>query len=436
MKAKFIYLLRLVCLIYLVFLVPKVVSVFSSRGTSSKGVATKNLYVLFGIENLLHSSVDYKDLKHLKFGLICNGKSCDQQGNRTIDLLSKGGFCIKKAYINEEEKSFVAQNMFMTEGGKDSATGIPLCFCSNDLSLFLDKKLWSKICSTPGVKNKKELDFDAFFVDLQVGDVPTKQVMVFLKKLLFFSYRNNKRVVFLDRPNLFGGIIEGPGTVPWRHGLTIGELALYVNRFVLRHPANLTIVPMKRWRRESNFKGFSGRELIPRGLELLLDPLKSIYPLKMMRTEGNTFDRRYVNHILLSPEEKLSKWEVRYLKRLCSNLGIRCFDYSETSSSEDFDPQVMKLYLKNNVDAFSAFNALLTISRFLKNRKQIQLSFENKLDKELGLSDVREFLQDKITFRELKQKIEKSLISFYDKSKYCCLYKPLPRVVRPELAKI
>lgn len=68
-------------------------------------------------------------------------------------------------------------------------------------------------------------------------------------------------VLVLDRPNPIGGeIIEGPVAepdflsfvgiypIPLRHGMTIGELALYFNR-EFKLGAQLEVVPMKGWRR-------------------------------------------------------------------------------------------------------------------------------------------------------------------------------------------
>jgi len=75
----------------------------------------------------------------------------------------------------------------------------------------------------------------------------------------------------LDRPNPIGGsIVEGnlirPGyesfvglyPVPMRHGLTLGEIALLVNRSLSARrgvPAcDLTVVPMEGWRRRMSFR--------------------------------------------------------------------------------------------------------------------------------------------------------------------------------------
>lgn len=74
-----------------------------------------------------------------------------------------------------------------------------------------------------------------------------------------------KRVVVLDRPNPLGGMMmEGPvlekgfetfigmAPIPVRHGLTIGELALYFGSLLPR-PEKPLVIAMEGWRREFHF---------------------------------------------------------------------------------------------------------------------------------------------------------------------------------------
>jgi uncharacterized protein YbbC (DUF1343 family) len=83
-----------------------------------------------------------------------------------------------------------------------------------------------------------------------------------VRELLRKAAERGLPVTLLDRPNPLGGaIVEGnvpdPGfdspvcasPVPVRHGLTMGELALW-NRRAHAIDVNLSVVPMKGWRRE------------------------------------------------------------------------------------------------------------------------------------------------------------------------------------------
>jgi uncharacterized protein YbbC (DUF1343 family) len=111
---------------------------------------------------------------------------------------------------------------------------------------------------------------DALVIDLQ--DVGTR-VYTFVWTValaLEACARAGKTVVVLDRPNPIGGrMVEGNGirpgyesfvglhSVPMRHGLTVGELALLVNaRLGARPggtPCDLSVVPMEGWRRRMSF---------------------------------------------------------------------------------------------------------------------------------------------------------------------------------------
>jgi uncharacterized protein YbbC (DUF1343 family) len=107
---------------------------------------------------------------------------------------------------------------------------------------------------------------DAVLCDLT--DVGAR-VYTFAHTLSLFMEKASERgleVVVLDRPNPIGGVeVEGNlldddcrsfvglHPIPMRHGLTMGELALYINSR-LRRPARLTVSPMRGWERASHFQ--------------------------------------------------------------------------------------------------------------------------------------------------------------------------------------
>ena len=88
---------------------------------------------------------------------------------------------------------------------------------------------------------------------------------------------NGLELVVLDRPNPLGGMrIEGPVSAPRDvvpasfvnlapgplvHGLTLGEMARFVNQ-ALDEPARLSVVPMKGWKREMTWTD-TGRAWVP-----------------------------------------------------------------------------------------------------------------------------------------------------------------------------
>lgn len=108
-------------------------------------------------------------------------------------------------------------------------------------------------------------EIEALVVDLV--DVGTR-VYTFAHTLSYCleeAGRQNLPVVVLDRPNPIGGdqvegnlladdcrSFVGLHPLPMRHGLTLGELALYINSR-LKSPAPLTVIPCDNWRRADHF---------------------------------------------------------------------------------------------------------------------------------------------------------------------------------------
>ena len=140
----------------------------------------------------------------------------------------------------------------MIESGHqlDQVTGLPV------FSLYGDRR-------KPTAEMFDHLD--VLLIDLV--DVGTR-VYTFIYTMAYCleaAAEHGKKVVILDRPNPLGGVaVEGNllhrdvksfvglYPVPMRHGLTIGELALYFNDQGIG--ADLTVVPMSGWKRSMLFK--------------------------------------------------------------------------------------------------------------------------------------------------------------------------------------
>ena len=131
----------------------------------------------------------------------------------------------------------------------------------------LDKKMRSEDTQDAGKfpSNEAIEGIDAILFDLQ--DVGTR-VYTYISTMLYSmkaSILYGKRFVVLDRPNPITGIIRegpvleypkyssfiGPGPIPLRHGLTVGELALFFNEKLLSGKCNLNVVRMDGWKRNT-----------------------------------------------------------------------------------------------------------------------------------------------------------------------------------------
>jgi uncharacterized protein YbbC (DUF1343 family) len=106
-------------------------------------------------------------------------------------------------------------------------------------------------------------DVDVLLFDVQDVGARFYTYISTLRQLLSAAGQNGHPIIVLDRPNPINGRdIEGPGVdsgyesfvgaanVPVRHGLTMGEMARYMNG-ELDLGADLTVIEMAGWRRET-----------------------------------------------------------------------------------------------------------------------------------------------------------------------------------------
>jgi len=119
-------------------------------------------------------------------------------------------------------------------------------------------------------------DVDTFVIDLQ--DVGTRVYTYIhtLNYVLESCLEKKIKVVVLDRPNPIGGkIIEGNildsefasfvglHPIPMRHGLTIGEMALYINEYFLNKKCELEVIKMDGWSREYFWGDINRQWILP-----------------------------------------------------------------------------------------------------------------------------------------------------------------------------
>ncbi len=110
---------------------------------------------------------------------------------------------------------------------------------------------------------KKMLEqVDVILVDIQDIGVRAYTYIYTMAKVMEAAAEFGKEVIVLDRPNPLGGLqVEGNLVqpeffsfvglypIPYRHGMTIGELALLFNQEFNIH-CNLRVIPLKGWKRE------------------------------------------------------------------------------------------------------------------------------------------------------------------------------------------
>lgn len=214
-----------------------------------------------GISVLLSDSMQL--IRGKRIALLTNQTGVDEKGRSDIDLLTsdrakKAGVNLVKLFSPEhgirgtEDKEEISNST-------DSKTGLPI------ISLYG--------AGTQAPADSSFGNIDALVFDLQ--DIGTR-TWTYVGAMIYSmrtAQRTGKTMIVLDRPNpITGFYVEGPVLdsalanpndpapgkpgqayalypMPLRHGMTMGEMALFFNDVLGIH-ANLKVVVMRDWRRE------------------------------------------------------------------------------------------------------------------------------------------------------------------------------------------
>ena len=214
-----------------------------------------------GITVLLNDSIHL--IRGKRIGLLTNQTGINERGVSDVDLLREKK--ARDAGVNLVQLFSPEHGLRGTEDRQNIGSGI-------------DQKSGLPVYSLFGQETMAPPDsilrrLDALVYDLQ--DIGTR-TWTYVGAMIYSmraSARVHKPIIVLDRPNPISGyIIEGPlldsslanpedpapgrpglafalWPMPLRHGMTIGEMALYFND-VLKIHADLHVVPIQGWRRD------------------------------------------------------------------------------------------------------------------------------------------------------------------------------------------
>jgi uncharacterized protein YbbC (DUF1343 family) len=214
-----------------------------------------------GITVLVNDSIYL--VRGKRIGLLTNQTGVDEKGNSDIDVLRNKK--ARQANVNLVQLFSPEHGLRGTEDRQNIASGVD---AKSGLPVF---SLYGEQTMAPPDSILRGLD--ALVFDLQ--DIGTRTwtyvgAMVYAMRA---SARLQKPFIVLDRPNpITGYLIEGPlldsslanpndpapghpgqayalWPLPLRHGMTMGELALYFND-VLKIHADLHVVPASGWKRD------------------------------------------------------------------------------------------------------------------------------------------------------------------------------------------
>jgi uncharacterized protein YbbC (DUF1343 family) len=199
-----------------------------------------------GIERLLHDPALRAPLKGRRIALLAHPASVTRDLTHTLDALAAvGGIELTAAFGPQHGlRGDKQDNMVESPDFLDPCHGIPV------FSLYGETRR----------PTEAMLDsFDVLLVDLQDLGCRIYTFITTLRYVLEAAADHGKVVWILDRPNPAGRPVEGlrlregwesfvgAGPLPMRHGLTMGELALWFAR-TLRLDLALEVIAMEEWR--------------------------------------------------------------------------------------------------------------------------------------------------------------------------------------------
>jgi len=189
-------------------------------------------------------------LRGCRLGLLCNQASVDSRLTHARRLVEEALPGALACLFSPQHGLYAEKQDNMIESGHGRDGGLPV------FSLYGDTR-----------RPTAEMlgGIDVLLVDLVDVGTRVYTFMSTLSHCLEECGRRGKKVVVLDRPNPVGGeAVEGNildercrsfvglHPLPMRHGLTFGELALYINHR-LDTPAELDVIAMDGWRRHMLF---------------------------------------------------------------------------------------------------------------------------------------------------------------------------------------
>lgn len=217
--------------------------------------------VVTGIEVLVNERQDL--CRGRRVGLLCHPASVMPDLTHVVDRLLAAGIKPVHLFGPEHGVRGEAQDMVGVSGEYDRRTGIPVT------------SLYGNTFASLSPPADALSQIDVLLIDLQ--DIGSRYYTYVWTMALAMqaAAAAQVQVVVLDRPNPLGGLaVEGGevrpemesfvglGSIPVRHGLTIAEVAKFVQaglpwggeRFARPLECDLQIVPMRGWHRRDTFE--------------------------------------------------------------------------------------------------------------------------------------------------------------------------------------
>jgi uncharacterized protein YbbC (DUF1343 family) len=218
----------------------------------------------------------FQELKGKRLGLVTNPSGVDGQGVPTWRKLREASEVNLVALYGPEH------GVFGKVGAGDKVSGEKHGEDRNrDGKITKEEETGIKVFSLYGDTRKptpRMLDgIDAMVYDLQDVGCRSYTYISTLGLVMEAAQEKGIEVIVLDRPNPLGTFrVEGPRPqgelvipsfigqydIPYVYGLTIGELAKWINEVHMRRPCRLSVIPMKGWNQKMTWED-TGLKWVP-----------------------------------------------------------------------------------------------------------------------------------------------------------------------------
>lgn len=433
-----------------VFLAAFIAGFLCSCGRQRKAVSgAGSAGVKLGVEVFLESRLDL--VKGKRVGLITNPTGVDSRLRSLVDLLKESkGVRLVALYGPEHGVRGDAQAGEYVPFYYDEKFRLPV-FSLYGQSFKPDPGMLKNIDSymrtfdtdSSGAGKIPEgamiQDVDALIFDIQEVGTRVYTYVSTMAYAMQAAAESGLDFIVLDRPNPIDGTdMEGPVLdypkqssfvglypIPQRYGMTMGELARLFNERFLEKKANLTVVPMRGWRRTMWFDDTGLPWVIPSPNMPTLETAM-VYPGQVLLEGTNVSEGRGTTR----PFELCgAPWIDGYeLARRLNALGLAGVRFREAGFNPTFSKFAGELCGGVQVhvtdrNLYRPFAAALHLIKLVRDMYPDKFQFHAEyFDKVTGTVRVREALEKGAAVEDIVKSYDAGLRSFADLRKAYLLY--------------
>jgi uncharacterized protein YbbC (DUF1343 family) len=259
---------------------------------------------------------------------------------------------------------------------------------------------------------------DIFIIDIQNSGLLDKSIDC-IYNIIECAFKYNKKIIVLDRPNPLGSLSEGPILkygMSFRHALTIGEVAKYLNAYFFNNEVDIQVVPMSSYLKSDKFTdlvGYKGQSLKKAQTYLCKSLGKILYKVEPIYVGVNSSKPYQCLMLPKSVTLDQSKWQ-ELKKILNTRFGITSLYCSYFDKVDNI--YYTGLLLDINNQEFSIINSLFSIVNFFRSHG-ILLQSKN-------LESYFEKIVRGVDKNKINNKNKIKLVNYVNKCKSILIYNP------------